>query len=399
MTAEVAILNAEGVVLAADSAVTLDLRDGQKAIPRASKIYALSSRWPVALMFYGNARFMDVPWETLVKEYRRSRGDIARERVEDFARDFLEFLSASAHRYPKHAFERGLAQCARAYSERFIDSLIARIRGRAPTERTVRKAAEELLQTPPSEGHVASAEESERAAALREHHMASIRKAMESVLERTPLSKSQKERLEAHLLDLVASEIWVPWHGQSGLVFAGFGAEQWFPAIEQWDVDLLHARGGLKARRSLEDVIGERHSALIAPFGDAAEIVAFVDGIHPDFVNHILCDYKLFGRGSRQQKAPEDLLRGSADRLFTNRIAEMVTGLPREDLAVMAETLVSLCAFRKRLTGQVETVAGPVDVAAISRGDGLVWVKRKHYFTAELNPQYFQRLEAKGRTS
>ena len=30
-------------------------------------------------------------------------------------------------------------------------------------------------------------------------------------------------------------------------------------------------------------------------------------------------------------------------------------------------------------------VGGPIDVAVISKGDGFVWIKRKHYFKAELN--------------
>ena len=36
-----------------------------------------------------------------------------------------------------------------------------------------------------------------------------------------------------------------------------------------------------------------------------------------------------------------------------------------------------------------ETVGGPIDVAVISKGDGFIWIKRKHYFKAELNPQFF----------
>jgi hypothetical protein len=33
-------------------------------------------------------------------------------------------------------------------------------------------------------------------------------------------------------------------------------------------------------------------------------------------------------------------------------------------------------------------VGGPIDVAVISRGDGFIWIKRKHYFSPELNPQF-----------
>jgi hypothetical protein len=45
----------------------------------------------------------------------------------------------------------------------------------------------------------------------------------------------------------------------------------------------------------------------------------------------------------------------------------------------------------------METVAGPIDVAVISKGDGFIWIKRKHYFSPELNP-HFQGLYLRGLT-
>ncbi len=36
-----------------------------------------------------------------------------------------------------------------------------------------------------------------------------------------------------------------------------------------------------------------------------------------------------------------------------------------------------------------ETVSDPIDVAVISKGDGFVWIKRKHYFERELNQHFF----------
>lgn len=38
-----------------------------------------------------------------------------------------------------------------------------------------------------------------------------------------------------------------------------------------------------------------------------------------------------------------------------------------------------------------ESVGGPVDVALISKGDGFVWIERKHYFKPELNPRFLAR--------
>jgi len=55
----------------------------------------------------------------------------------------------------------------------------------------------------------------------------------------------------------------------------------------------------------------------------------------------------------------------------------------------MAESLVSLTSFKRKVTMESETVGGPIDVAVISKGDGFIWIKRKHYFKPELNPQFF----------
>jgi len=51
--------------------------------------------------------------------------------------------------------------------------------------------------------------------------------------------------------------------------------------------------------------------------------------------------------------------------------------------------LVNLTSLKQRMNVQnVATVGGAIDVALISRGDGFVWLKRKHYFSSELNPSW-----------
>ena len=65
--------------------------------------------------------------------------------------------------------------------------------------------------------------------------------------------------------------------------------------------------------------------------------------------------------------------------------------LMKEDLADMAESLVRMTCLKRHFTTDEETVGGPVDVAVATRGDGFVWIKRKHYFSADLNHHYFER--------
>ena len=92
MTAEVAILNREAVALAADSAVTIGAGNQQKIFPSAQKLFPLSYRYPVGIMFYNNATLAGVPWETIVKTYRGERGNLRLDRLKEHAEDFLQFL-------------------------------------------------------------------------------------------------------------------------------------------------------------------------------------------------------------------------------------------------------------------------------------------------------------------
>ena len=69
----------------------------------------------------------------------------------------------------------------------------------------------------------------------------------------------------------------------------------------------------------------------------------------------------------------------------------VIRSLPKEELAAMAEALVEITSLRRKMDSDIESVAGPVDVAIISKGDGLVWIKRKHYFDPENNTEFFHR--------
>jgi hypothetical protein len=67
-----------------------------------------------------------------------------------------------------------------------------------------------------------------------------------------------------------------------------------------------------------------------------------------------------------------------------------INTLSKEDLAEMAESLIYLTYLKRRFTFTEESVGGPVDVAIITKGDGFIWIKRKHYFRPDLNPHYFK---------
>ena len=64
-----------------------------------------------------------------------------------------------------------------------------------------------------------------------------------------------------------------------------------------------------------------------------------------------------------------------------------------DEMAELAETLINLESLKEKVTRPTQSVGGPVDVALISKIDGFVWIKRKHYFEPKLNPRFFTRLK------
>ena len=66
----------------------------------------------------------------------------------------------------------------------------------------------------------------------------------------------------------------------------------------------------------------------------------------------------------------------------------MLDFMPKQEISYAAEAFVNLTSVKRKVSAQQETVGGPVDVAVITRNEGFIWIKRKHYFTRELNPSY-----------
>ena len=93
MTAEVAILNKSAVALAADSAVTVRIGKEVK-IFNTLKLFSLSQSYSVGIMVYHNAEFTGVPWETIIKQYRKERNQTF-PTLEEYGTNFIAYLTGN----------------------------------------------------------------------------------------------------------------------------------------------------------------------------------------------------------------------------------------------------------------------------------------------------------------
>jgi hypothetical protein len=214
----------------------------------------------------------------------------------------------------------------------------------------------------------------------------------------------------------IAIDLWCkgPFSGNSGLVFAGFGRSDLFPCIRAYECDgvlLNHPVFWAGAEGSVDRF----NRALVLGFAQADMIQLFMEGVTPQYetfvesyfervvssldqvVAQALPKKRVTPALARDLEQRRDALLASLrqdlqehrHRLYVDPVISVVASLPKEELGLMAESLVNLTSLKRRVSFDDETVGGPVDVAVISRGDGLIWVKRKHYFDPALNHQFF----------
>ena len=108
MTAIVGILNKKGVAIAADSAVTffntnqsdiidenedVDIRF-QKIINSGDKMLRLKDKQPVAVMTVQNANLVQIPWDVIIRWYRKQRDDSGFPNLPDYIKDFMAFVNS-----------------------------------------------------------------------------------------------------------------------------------------------------------------------------------------------------------------------------------------------------------------------------------------------------------------
>ncbi len=423
MTAEVAVLNKSAVALAADSAMTT----GHGKIYPANKLFALTKHHPVGVMIYNNAEFMGIPWETLIKMYRKRLGNGAQPFCEDYALDFLKFLGEQPIRTPDQEVVnlRRIAMVTyAAIRGTVIDELREISTPRRPASsriesKAIRSAITERL-TQLDELSPCQSMESVSLNRVLSDNRKTIDDCIDSQFDGLSLPKNLRSSLyRIFKLTLAADR---PTSNYSGMVIAGFGEDEIFPTLMKVTTDGIV---GGKVKHNVDttiDIGRVGSSAYVMAFAQGEMVHQFMEGIDPDFLDYSISStqttLKEFGKTiidglDISDPKVEQAVMDAAEKLAETyqkeaqefRIKKLVgptmsavSHLPMEELADMAEALVSLTSLRRRVSLSQETVGGPIDVAIISKGDGLIWVKRKHYFEPGRNPSYFDRQSLFGKT-
>ncbi|MFP4029612.1 MAG: hypothetical protein ACLFWL_17675 [Candidatus Brocadiia bacterium] len=423
MTTEIAIMNRHAVALAADSAVTVRYGGGQQKIfPSASKVFSLSYDVPVGIMIYSQASFMGVPWETIIKQYREQIGDTCCATVEEYAKEFINYLSETKDQFfPSQQQKKHTSIRISALYEDIKTEIICGIRtyideNGSISEQKLKRLVTDVVgarwETVESAPLLHDVDPSDvRSFRLTYHDL--IEEKITSVFEELPISQRSYNRLKKIAAEGLMKAGVLNYN--SGIVVAGFGEKDLFPSLVELRMYLL-ANEKLFYEITEPRGVEFENTACIVPFAQKDVIHTFMEGIDPElkgfidkYIQRLLSDYPkmiLDSIDAIDEQDKQDLidrLEKQTDKLVQNYqegaqayrreshigpVINVVANLPKEQLAELAEALVNLTSIKRRFTTDRETVGGPIDVAVISKGDGLVWIDRKHYFEAEKNVHF-----------
>jgi hypothetical protein len=381
MTCEVAVMNKRGVALAADSAVTMG--NGRKIYNTAEKLFRLSPGLPVAIMTYGSADIMGVPWETVVTIYARKLGDRRFDTLEEYARSFIGFIEESRTLFPPDGEADRVGQIVGEiwrglYAERLSTDLES-----APADADPAQLLADIIDE--DHGYWDRYDDLDDlgmayGAEVMIAHEDVLARVRQEVFDGMALPVDVVARLNRTVAYLFGKE--GPFPSESGVVMAGLGEAEPFPLLFEYRVGPIF-RGRLRAIRKNVAHIQDSTDAIIVPLAQREIIDLIIDGVHPELAKSIAeqVDAKESANGDAADGDTSNLaafIRTESQRMHSKPFMQAVSALPRQDLAKLAETLVDLTAFMLRMSADSqETVGGPVDVAVLSKADGFTWVKHK----------------------
>lgn len=419
MTAEIAILNKSAVALAADSAVSIGRAPNLKIFNTVDKIFELSAAEPVGIMIYGRLDYMGLPLETIIKQYRRTLGRQTFPHIRGYRDHFRHYLANNVPIGPDDKTENAMLVLTSSFeleADTINKAILADIRQRGSYQKSklngiaqtrIRRRISELQSEAFSPGFTTKqlpAHLTQLVDALISHHF--------SFLSPTASTKDLLRKLAGYVVAKGHLSTY-----RSGIVIAGFGTDELFPSLERFELDGM-LDGRLKYRDYPEVDISRRGpEADILGFAQDDMMKSFLDGVDPTIRTYMFklldtaieegarsvltallppaqVDAALANLGPVLSQMQQDTHQ-KADKYIednaTSPIRDMVRAMPKQELSNLASSLIEITSLKRKVTREQETVGGEVDVAIISKSEGFVWTRRKHYFSRELNPRFFER--------
>lgn len=426
MTTEVMLLNMQGAALAADSAVTVSIRD-ENGVWRpefhqngVEKIFVIDASLPVASMIFGNAGFYGYPWATIFEAFKASvpaPGTTLPAIAQSLVRYLVGWSSGADAKAQEHLPLPHARQLEINSLQLYVDLAVRRFyrcaerasRGEEIDANGLAAALEELrmetqysgeytrlqsrfLRKHPLEIRPRIGEASPRLAALLDQQLEPmLTQALSDVFE-SPVAEEIKVALAEVIIDSCLTD-WLPPHMPcAGIVFAGYGAEDVRPAYIELSVG--GAFGGLvKQRIVARGAPSQGEGVVVKSFAQTGLIEALLHGAQALYRAIIFemtwryCEALMAGIGAEVAKKDEALARSVMDTFVAapeniarnllidaetwssqeGKVSAVVSTLSPSRLAEQAVKLVRLSVIEHDLTGS-RSVGEPITAVHMRKG-------------------------------
>lgn len=424
MTAIVGILNNRGAVMAADSAVTVTNGDRTKIYNTATKIFRMSLDNPVGVMMFSSAEFIGTPWDVIFKLYRDTRGKQSFNTLEEYAKNFVDFLSAenyfSSVKSQKDYF---ISELSKFYYkirdevlddyQNIIDDMNEDEKGCTDSDEMLHSMLESKLNyfselffkegiSPEFEDYTIDN--------LRSYGNENFKELIE-LCEEDNMPTDLRMQWEESFLAYIRSQIY---YKGSGIVFVGYGSKDIYPSLLP-----IYISGAFDHRLryhfdhdSAQSVTTDDR-AFICPFAQTDVMMTLMKGVAPDLFEVIDSQHeksmqkvkndiiKQLTEANVSQDVIDKVVESTLDKIqeefqenvldyiqeeYVDGIIDAVDSFSIDDMANMGESLISVTNLQRHISSSDESVGGPIDVAVITRSEGFIWIKHKDWFRQDLNP-------------
>lgn len=424
MSSVIGILNKQAVSLAADSAVTISRRDNRKIFNTANKIFTLSKYHPVGVMVYNSASFMGTPWEIIIKMYRDQLKNKSFKTVKAYQKDFFKYLRSNNFFSDREEQDSELTDFFLFWVNVLVEEALKDHRNLLlkPTKENKEKFLNHFEDNVSK--FTTNVKNRELCSDFLNYTQRSFSAYTKDIFDQClqwifdELELEPKNSLRSKLRKFLFYQTTTKdfYRNYTGLIFVGYGDKEIYPQLIPVHVSfVLDEKLRAFVDTNNEANISSKNNAAIRPFAQTDVINTVLSGIDPELDSFYSVNFMKFLQkynrlvaktieGQSQELADailglnlEKVVKEYIDENFKirrenyiNPLMSAVGSLSKEDLAEMAESLIYLTYLKRRITFKEESVGGPVDVALITKGDGFIWIKRKHYFDPKLNHHFFK---------
>ena len=409
MSVGVCIINRNGIALAADSAGTYT---GNKMFYNSmNKVFSLSRKYVYGAITYGATTIYNVSIDQVLKEFRTYLD--SREHISDFFEILPLFEAFINQNSSYYKFDLAEANHCNGLIKDLVVDWGNKIKTVATEVDAENKISEILNQLETVMRGSLKIDNYDVSAYIKTTYNDYFNMLIGMIVPELNNFPTQKECFWDYICNYFNLSLTNETNNYMGLFFAGYGHCDAFPKFTH--IELYRVVGGKIKYMLVENYEESNNHAQIVPLAQPDVILTFCKGISNRFINYIpqkvesIINSKIDALPDTftidQKNALKTSLSSSKAEIASainttiqndnvKPILDSVQLIPLPEMGFLAESLVNITSLKRTfaIDGNQQTVGGPTDVAVMSKGDGFVWIKRKHYFDKQMNPDYIMKI-------